>query len=71
MYKRSIYGGLRYWDFLLLDLVSMQIAFGAAYAFWASQTAYSDQLYRSEMFNFMFCQIAVTFFANPDRKSVV
>lgn len=65
MYKRSIYGGLRYWDFLLLDLVSMQIAFGAAYAFWASQTAYSDQLYRSEMFNFMFCQIAVTFFANP------
>ncbi len=65
MYKRSIYGGLRYWDFLLLDLLSMQIAFGAAYAFCQSQAAFSDQLYRNEMFNFMLCQIAVTFFINP------
>ena len=65
MYKQSIYGGFRYWDFLLIDLISMQIAFGAVYAFFLSQAVYSDQLYRNEMFSFMLCQIAVTFFSNP------
>lgn len=65
MYKQSIYGRLRYWDFLLIDFMAMQIAFGAAYVFFLAQATYSDQLYRNEMFNFMLCQIAVTFFSNP------
>lgn len=65
MYKRSFYGGLRHWDFLLFDLISMQIAFLAAYAFCRTQADYSDQLYRSEMVNLMLCQLVVTFFVNP------
>lgn len=65
MYKRAFYGRVRRWDFLLLDLVSMQIAFRAAYMFCLSGAAYNDQLYRDETFVLILCQITVTFFNNP------
>jgi len=43
----------------------MQLAFRTAYAFCLSPSAYNDLLYRNEIFIFMLCQIAVTFFINP------
>ena len=65
MYKKASYGWLRYWDFLLLDLIVMQLAFRAAYAFCLPPAAYSDRMYRNELVMLMFCQIAAAFFISP------
>ena len=65
MYKKASYGWLRYWDFLLLDLINMQIAFRTACAFCLSPTVYSGRMYRNELVMLVFCQIAAAFFISP------
>lgn len=65
MYKRSVYGWLRDWDFILLDLVCMQIAFKLSYIICLTPNAKSNQLYRNEMIILIFCQITAIFFISP------
>lgn len=65
MYKRSTYPWLRDWDFILLDLICMQLAFWVAYIICLNSNPYRDFSYRNEVFILMFCQIAATFFLNP------
>lgn len=65
MYKRSVYGWLRDWDFILLDLICMQIAFKLSYLICLTPNANSNQLYRNEKIVLIFCQIAAIFFVSP------
>lgn len=64
MYKRSAEGWLKHWDFILLDIICLQIAFIIAYFIRQGiGNPYSDPLYSSEAVSFVLCQIAVTFFS--------
>lgn len=65
MYKRVTYSWFRDWDFILLDLLCMQIAFRLSYMICVTPDVDSYQLYRNEIIIFIFCQIAATFFINP------
>ncbi len=63
MYKKSPQGWLKHWDFILLDIISLQLAFIIAYFIYIDVgNPYRDFLYRSEVFVFILCQIAVFFF---------
>ena len=64
MYKRSAEGWLKHWDFILLDIICLQIAFIIAYFIRQGiGNPYSDPLYSSEAISFILCQIAVIFFS--------
>lgn len=63
MYKKSPQGWLKHWDFILLDLISLQVAFVIVYLFRIGvENPYSSSLYRSVAIVFILCQIAVLFF---------
>lgn len=63
MYKKSPQGWLKHWDFILLDIISLQAAFIFAYFLRIGlENPYGDSVYRSEAFVFVLCQIAVFFF---------
>ena len=62
MYKKSPQGWLKHWDFILLDIICLQLAFVVAY--FARQglgNPYSDRVYRTVALVFVLCQIAVMF----------
>ncbi|MBU5480112.1 sugar transferase [Blautia sp. MSJ-19] len=62
MYRKSPQGWLKHWDFVLLDIISLQIAFVIAYMLrLGTENPYSSQVYRMEAFVFVLCQIAVMF----------
>mgnify|MGYP005788804567 FL=1 len=66
MYRKSPQGWLKHWDFILLDIISLQAAFIIAYFSRIELgNPYGDYLYRSEAFVFVLCQIAVFFFCQP------
>ena len=66
MYRKSPQGWLKHWDFILLDIISLQAAFIIAYfARIGLGNPYGDSLYRSEAFVFVLCQIVVVFFCQP------
>lgn len=66
MYKKSPQGWLKHWDFILLDIVSLQAAFIIAYFIrFGLKNPYGEYFYRSEAFVFVLCQIAVLFFLPP------
>lgn len=66
MYKKSPQGWLKHWDFILLDIISLQAAFIIAYLIRnGMQNPYGSSLYRGEAMIFVFCQIAVFFFCQP------
>ncbi len=67
MYKKSTYGWLKDWDFILLDLLCMQVAFRAAYVLCSRFYFLSEQLYRSETVILALCQISVCFLFSPFR----
>ena len=63
MYKKSPQGWLKHWDFILLDILSLQLAFVIAY--WIRQgfsDPYEALVYRREAMSFVLCQIVVMFF---------
>ena len=63
MYKKSPQGWLKHWDFILLDIICLQLAFIIAY--WIRQgisDPYKTLIYRREAFSFVLCQIVVMFF---------
>lgn len=62
MYKKSPQGWLKHWDFILLDIFCLQLAFVVAYLVRQGlENPYSDQIYRTVAFVFMLCQIVVMF----------
>ena len=62
MYKKSPQGWLKHWDFILLDIICLQLAFVVAYfARQGFDNPYSDRVYRTVAFVFVLCQIAVMF----------
>lgn len=64
MYKKSAEDWLKHWDFILLDIICLQIAFIIAYFIRQGiGNPYSDPLYSSEAISFILCQIAVIFFS--------
>ena len=66
MYQKSPQGWLKHWDFILLDIVSLQAAFIIAYLIRSGiENPYGDFVYRSEALVFIMCQIAVFFFCQP------
>lgn len=68
MYKKSAEGWLKHWDFILLDIICLQIAFIIAYFIRQGiGNPYSDPLYSSEAISFILCQIAVIFSASHTR----
>lgn len=68
MYKKAAQGWLKHWDFILLDIICLQIAFIIAYFLrQGGSNPYADPLYRSEAISFILCQIAVVFSASRIR----
>lgn len=64
MYKKSAQGWLKHWDFILLDIICLQIAFIAAYFIRQGVgNPYTDRLYSAMAISFVLCQIAVIFFS--------
>lgn len=54
MYKKSPQGWLKHWDFILLDIFCLQLAFVVAYLVRQGlENPYSDQIYRTVAFVFM------------------
>lgn len=63
MYKKSAQGWLKHWDFILMDVVCLQIAFIFGFVFRNGfRNPYMDAVYRNEAAVFVLCQIVVVFF---------
>lgn len=66
MYKKSPQGWLKHWDFILLDILSLQTAYIIAYILRNGiENPYGNSLYRSEAYVFVLCQIAMFFLCQP------
>lgn len=62
MYKKSPQGWLKHWDFIVLDIFCLQLAFVIAYLIRQGfGNPYSDQMYRAVAFVFVLCQLVVIF----------
>ena len=62
MYKKSAKGWLKHWDFILLDIICLQLSFVVAYYLRQGDgNLYSDHLYSGVAISFILCQIAVMF----------
>ena len=62
MYKKSPQGWLKHWDFILVDIICLQLAFVVAYFVrMGFGNPYSDQMYRTVALVFVLCQIVVMF----------
>ncbi len=71
MYRKSAKGWLKHWDFILLDLICLQIAFVAAYMVrHGISNPYAKQLYVSEAVALILIQI-ITVFLGENFKSVL
>lgn len=69
MYKKSAQGWLKHWDFILMDLICLQIAFAIACLTWLGYSnPYANELYRNEALILIFCQIMVAFFGQSFRN---
>lgn len=63
MYKKSPQGWLKHWDFILLDIVSLQVAFIIAYFIRIGlANPYGTYVYRNVALVCVLCQIVVLFF---------
>ena len=62
MYKKSPQGWLKHWDFILVDIICLQLAFVVAYFVrMGFGNPYSDQMYRTVALVFVLCQLVVMF----------
>lgn len=69
MYRKSPQGWLKHWDFIILDIICLQIALFIAYLIrigW--KTPFLDENYRKQAFIFLICQVLVIFFIDPFRN---
>lgn len=68
MYKKSPQGWLKHWDFILIDMICLQVAFIAAFLLRCGlSNPYEELLYRSEAFAMLICQLVVIFFNDAFR----
>ena len=71
MYKKSSSGWLKHYDFIILDILCLQIAFVAAFVLRIGFiNPYSHQIYRSLTLFLFIADIAIIFF-NETFKSVL
>lgn len=71
MYKKSAKGWLKHWDFILLDLICLQLAFLIAYMVrHGVGNPYREPLYRNEAVALVLIQLIVTFLGE-NFKSVL
>lgn len=69
MYRKSDKGWLKHWDFILLDLLCLQMAYILAYDIrHGIHLPYSSVLYRDMALVFLFVQIFVTFFGESFKN---
>lgn len=68
MYKKSAQGWLKHWDFILMDVICLQLAFVISYLLRLGfKNPYMDRLYCNQAIVLFFCQIAVAFFGQSFR----
>ena len=69
MYKKANLGWLKHWDFMILDLVCLQVAFISAYFIrHGVHLAYENKLYRNMAFVLFLIQVCVTFFGESFKN---
>ena len=69
MYKKSPQGWLKHWDFTLVDIICLQLAFVVAYFVrMGFGNPYSDQMYRTVALVFVLCQLVVMFLGQSYKE---
>ncbi|HAB93853.1 MAG TPA: sugar transferase [Lachnospiraceae bacterium] len=69
MHKKEIRGWLKHIDFIILDIVMLQICFVLSYWIWMGvENPYSYYLYRYQALLLAFCQILVILFTNSYKN---
>ena len=69
MHKKEIRGWLKHIDFILLDIVMLQICFVLSYWIWMGvENPYAYYLYRYQAMLLMFCQLLVVLFTDSYKN---
>ena len=69
MYRRDTKGWLKHFDFMVLDLLALQIAFVLSYAIHhAWRNPFADPLYANMSVFLMLCDLVIIFFTEPFRN---
>ena len=69
MYKKANLGWLKHWDFMILDLICLQVAFISAYFIRLGvYLAYVNKMYRNMAFVLFLIQVCVTFFGESFKN---
>ena len=69
MYRRDTKGWLKHLDFMILDLIVLQISFVSAYVLWhGPQNPYKIPLYASMSVFLLLCDLVIIFFTEPFRN---
>lgn len=64
MYKKFTHGWFKHWDFILIDLICLQMSFWLAYMLRHGEIIpYTTSIYSSEAILLFVCQLVVIFFA--------
>ena len=69
MYRRDAKGWLKHLDFMILDLIVLQISFVLAYILWHGWTSpYQYPIYVSMNAFLLMCDMLIIFFTEPFRN---
>ena len=69
MHKKEIRGWLKHIDFIVLDLVMLQVCFVLSYWLWLGfENPYATYLYRYQAVLLMLCQLLVILFENSYKN---
>ncbi len=68
MYKKSLSGWLKHWDFILIDFLMLAISFyGVRIWLDGALAVYGEHMYRNELVLLIFCDLVVVFAAQSFR----
>ena len=66
MYRKSFNGWLKHWDFLLLDIACVQLAyFIVRIGMRGNLVSFRAHMYRDEAIILLVCELLVVFFSQP------
>ena len=69
MHKKELRGWLKHIDFIVLDVVMLQICFVLSYWIWVGfENPYDTYLYRYQAILLAFCQLLVVLFTNSYKN---
>lgn len=70
MYKKSAQGWMKHWDFLILEIISLQLAYFLAFYLYQDEmwNPYYEDFYRGLAIVMILCQILVVFFSRNFSK---